>query len=62
MKKNDQRKWYKVDWVENIPTKKTRDVYAESENMAAKSVSQTEGRVITDVILLEEKVQYIEEE
>ena len=62
MKKNDQRKWYKVDWVENIPTKKTRDVYAESENMAAKSISQTEGRVITDVILLEEKVQYIEEE
>ena len=62
MKKNDQRKWYKVDWVESIPTKKTRDVYAESENMAAKSVSQTEGRVITSVILLEEKVQYIEEE
>ena len=62
MKKNDQRKWYKVDWVENIPTKKTRDVYAESENMAAKSVSQTEGRVITGVTLLEEKVQYIEEE
>jgi len=62
LKKNDQRKWYKVDWVENIPTKKTRDVYAESENMAAKSISQTEGRVITDVILLEEKVQYIEEE
>ena len=62
MKKNDQRKWYKVDWVENIPTKKTRDVYAESENMAAKSVSQTEGRVVTGVILLEEKVQYIEEE
>ena len=62
MKKNDQRKWYIVDWVENIPTKKTRDVYAESENMAAKSVSQTEGRVVTGVILLEEKVQYIEEE
>ena len=62
MKKDSQRKWYKVDWVENIPTKKTRDVYAESENMAAKSVSQTEGRVVTGVILLEEKVQYIEEE
>ena len=62
MKKDSQRKWYKVDWVENIPTKKTRDVYAESENMAAKSISQTEGRVITDVILLDEKVQYIEEE